>query len=103
MPSTQPKIVYGVVNADGSIKSGDTSQFSVYRQATGQYVISFTSGFIDIPAISGNQVLSDSLGQYNTDGIVFPFLSAQSATVLTGDSHGSKEDRSFSFIAVGPV
>ncbi len=98
---TETMTVWGVVNKDGSIGNG--KGFSITHQGGGEYIISFSPSFSGMPAISGSQVNYGSQNEDTRDGVVFPFLNAGSATALTGDSGGSKTDRSFAFIAIGPA
>lgn len=99
---TETMTVWGVVNADGSIGNG--TGFSITHQdGGGEYIISFSPSFSGMPAISGSQVNFGSQNENTRDGVVFPFLNGGAATALTGDGGGSKTDRSFAFIAVGPA
>jgi hypothetical protein len=93
-------IVWGEINADGSILSGQG--FESTRISTGQYSIVFTPTFPVTPAIVGSQTRYGNAGQNPVDNIVFPFVSNAQATALTGDNTGRLQDRNFSFIAVGP-
>ena len=93
--------VWGVVNKDGSIGAGNG--FSITHQGNGEYIISFSPAFSGMPAITGSQVNYGDQGQNTRDNVVFPFVNNGSATALTGDGGGSRTDRSFSFIAIGPA
>ncbi|MEJ8474656.1 hypothetical protein [Roseibium algae] len=99
--------VWGVVNADGNIKSGSqdrdgNNNFKIVKAATGTYQIQFNSSFSAIPAIIGSQVLWGNLNQSTLDNIVFPDLNKDGATAIVGDASGNPTDRHFSFIAKGP-
>jgi hypothetical protein len=93
-------IVWGEINADGSILSGHG--FESTRISTGQYSIVFTPTFPITPAIVGSQTRYGNATQDPRDNIVFPFVTNAQATALTGDNEGKLQDRNFSFIAVGP-
>lgn len=100
-------IIWGVVKADGTILSGSTGNgtgynFNVVNQSAGVYQIQFDDDFDATPAITGSQVLWGNLGQNSLDNIVFPYLNENGATAIVGDSNGSHQNRSFSFIAIGP-
>ena len=93
-------ISWGYINADGTIKDG-SGDFTVTRVDNGVYQVSFSREFIATPAVVGSQTGYGSLGQANTDGVAFPFVEQISFTAKTGDSKGSAQNRSFSFIAIG--
>jgi hypothetical protein len=90
------------VNADGSIANG-SEDFSVTNVETGVYVIGFTTNFVGLPAVVATQNRYGAVGQDNTDGVAMPLVSPGSATAVTGNSNGSKENRSFAFIAIGHI
>jgi hypothetical protein len=92
--------LWGAINANGTIASS-SGGFSVSHQGTGQYVISFRTLFQSTPSIVGSQTNYGALNQNPLDNVVFPFVDTGSATVLTGASNGSLQDRNFSFIAIG--
>ena len=94
------KTLWGVINADGKTDNG-SGGFNVIRQETGEYIITFSPTFSGTPAIVGSQVNYGSTSENTLDNVIFPLVNESSATVLTGDSHGSKTNRSFSFIAIG--
>ncbi|SUB01875.1 Uncharacterised protein [Pannonibacter phragmitetus] len=97
--------IWGVVNANGTIASGSGGEgdydFAVINEGPGVYQISFNGNFAGLPAITGSQVLWGTLSESPLDNVVFPYLTAASATAITGASNGSQQNRSFSFIAVG--
>ena len=99
---TTPAISWGTIAADGSITSG-SADFKVTKTAVGVYNINFNHNFSAIPAISGSQTRLGSQAEWPTDNVVFPFLTENSATAVTGDGSagGNHSDRSFSFIVVG--
>lgn len=94
------RIVWGVVDGAGVIVSSNDG-FKLTRTEVGEYNLTFNPPFSCTPAICGNQVLSGNTSQKTTDTVVFPFVKPDMATVTTGDSNGNREDRNFSFIAVG--
>jgi hypothetical protein len=96
------RTIWGSVNADGSIASG-SEDFSVTNVETGVYVIGFTTNFRSLPAVVASQNRYGSVGEYNTDGVALPMVTASSATAVTGDSGGKKQNRSFGFIATGHI
>ncbi|MCY7296892.1 hypothetical protein [Alteromonas sp. a30] len=93
--------IWGVIDKYGRVMSG--SGFSVKRDNDGEYVITFSTPFTALPAITGSQVLYGSTGEWPSDGVVFPILSTDSATAITGGKEEDISDRTFSFIAIGPV
>ncbi len=93
--------IYGTIGKDGNIISG--SGFEVTKQQTGQFTIDFEQNFNDIPAIVSSQTGYGNLDENTMDNVVFPFLSAGSATAITGDASGHPSSRQFSFIAIGEV
>lgn len=96
-----PMMVYGSIDKNGRITSG--SNFSCHRESNGTYRIVFSLPFSEAPAVVGSQTNFGSMGESTLDQITFPFVYKDSCTVLTGGSSGNAEDRSFSFIAVGPM
>lgn len=94
-----PKIVWGTINADGSVVDG-SDDFSVSVQGSGQYVISFSPTFSGTPAVVGSQTRFGNLGEWPSDTLCFPFVSGGSVTAITG-SGSNPGNRNFSFIAIG--
>ena len=93
------RISWGSVDKDGRAVSGGNS---VTKFGTGEYRINFAfSNPKNPPAVVGTQTRSANLTEANTDGIVFPIVSTAAATVNTGNNVGTREDRSFSYIAAG--
>lgn len=94
--------LWGEINADGSIASS-SGGFKVFPQQNqpGVYLIVFQTSFTTIPGIVGTQTRFGNIAESNTDGIVFPLVSADSATAKTGDGNGNAQNRNFSFIAIG--
>lgn len=99
------EIIWGVVNADGSIASGSGGagdyEFAVINEGPGIYQISFNGNFKGVPAITGSQVMFGSMTESSLDNVVFPYLTEANATAITGASNGAAGNRSFSFIAIG--
>jgi hypothetical protein len=101
-PTFAEYFVSGTINADGSVKSAGINGFTVQKQNSGQYLITFVPPFADTPAIVGSQTRFGNVNDENpSDNVVFPLLDNGSATAVTGDSDGNHRDRSFSFIARG--
>jgi hypothetical protein len=104
-PTPGPRVVAGVIRRDGAITSG--SGFSVLHQGGGNYLISFTPAFTQVPAVSVEHVWS--LDPNNQGGSIYDTASiagvnAQQLRVRTGFLQGftqQVEDRDFTFIAVG--
>jgi hypothetical protein len=90
------------VNADGSI-AGGSEDFSVTNVEKGVYVIGFTSNFHGLPAVVATQNRYGNVKQDNTDGVAVPMVASGSATLVTGNNGGSKENRSFGFMAIGHI
>ncbi|PTW61744.1 hypothetical protein C8N35_102460 [Breoghania corrubedonensis] len=93
------KTVWGTVSGNGDLLAG--AGCTISKQGTGIYVIDFTTSFSGVPALVGSQTGFGSQGQSPLDNVAFPFLTGGTATAVTGDNQGSKEDRQFSFIAIG--
>ncbi|MEQ6123239.1 hypothetical protein AAON49_03430 [Pseudotenacibaculum sp. MALMAid0570] len=93
------KTIYGTVAQDGRVISG--SGFLVQRQNDGIYVIDFEPGFSNIPAVVGTQTGYGDLGQNPLDGVIFPYINQGAVTAITAGADGRKQDRQFSFIAIG--
>ncbi len=91
--------IWGSINANGTKASGEN--YSVTLLETGVYVISFEPVFNGLPAVVGSQTRYGNIKEHNTDGVAFPLLSYATATAVTGNGDGSKENRDFSFIATG--
>ncbi|WGS47908.1 hypothetical protein LFL97_38940 (plasmid) [Burkholderia sp. JSH-S8] len=93
--------LWGSVQGNGTIVDG-SGGFTVRRESTGTYQLSFNSAFANNPAIVGSQ-WGYGGGQNTLDNVIFPALSGSGATVQTGDSNGKYTDRNFSFIAIGSI
>jgi hypothetical protein len=96
------RTIWGSVTSDGEIMSG-SGDFSVTNVETGVYVVGFSSSFKGVPAIVATQNRCGSVGEFNTDGVTAPLVSEGSATLVTGDGNGSKQNRNFAFIAIGHI
>ncbi|MGJ5175808.1 hypothetical protein ACQR16_17875 [Bradyrhizobium oligotrophicum] len=99
--------VWGVVNADASIQPGSSTNFTVESSQPGVYTINFDPPFTAPPAIVGTQCQYDKPGapinESTKDGLVFPQVTANSATVETGNSLSTWVPRTFSFVAMGAM
>jgi hypothetical protein len=96
------RILWGLVDSEGNLVGGSLGvSASKPDKKVGQYVINFPNQFRSLPAIVATQTNSGNLTESNTDGIVVPLLSIDSATLITGNNRSTPENRSFSFIAIG--
>lgn len=97
----QPRIVWGSIDKNGNILSGSDG-FSVGNVGAGRYKITFSPGFATLPAIIATQNNFGSGDEYNTDGVVVPFVDKGSCQVNTGGgTANSLQNRSFAFAAIG--
>lgn len=94
------RIIWGSINADGSIKSG-SDDFAVERTAGGKYTVSFNNGFSMTPAVVATQNNFGNSSESNQDSVAVPFVNKNSFEIVTGDSSGNIQNRSFGFIAIG--
>ncbi|AIO65358.1 hypothetical protein [Burkholderia oklahomensis] len=94
------RIIWGSVNADGTIKSG-SGNFAVERIDTGKYTVSFNAGFSTVPAVVATQNNYGGTNESNLDGVAVPFVNQNSFQANTGDGGGKPQNRSFGFIAIG--
>jgi hypothetical protein len=92
----------GIVAADGKVLSG-SGDFPVTNVETGIYVVGFSDSFRGVPAVVATQNRYGATRPDNTDGVAAPLVSEGSATLVTGNSGGSKENRSFGFIVIGNI
>ena len=90
---------FATVNADGTPVSKHRA--NVNRIGLGVYEIFFEPAFSSVPAIVGSQTRWDHADQSSLDNIAFPFVSKDGATAVLGSNTGDRDDRPFSFIAVG--
>ena len=88
-------IIRGNVAGDGTINEG--TGFSVTRDSTGSYMITFTLAFSDTPSVAVSAGSSTAAVTAQTGATI----SASSCAVFTF-SGGSVADLPFSFIAIGP-
>lgn len=93
------RIIWGSVNANGSIASG--SDYRVERTDTGKYVITFNTPFSRTPAVVAMQNNYGDSGQSNMDGVVAPFVNTGYCQINTGNNGNKFQDRSFGFVVVG--
>lgn len=93
-------ILWASVNADGTV-AASSGGLSVAHQATGTYVITFPA-YNMTPSIVGSQTRSNNSSEDNREGMVFPWVNKSYAIAITGDASGNQQDRSFSFVAIGP-
>ena len=93
--------LWGSVQGNGTVVDG-SGGFTVKRESTGTYQLSFSTAFTKTPAIVGSQ-WGYGGGQNTLDNVIFPALSGSGATIQTGDSYGKYSDRNFSFVAIGSI
>ncbi|MBV9451507.1 MAG: hypothetical protein JO345_37035 [Streptosporangiaceae bacterium] len=95
--------IWGVVNANGTTKSG--TGFKVDHVGTGIYTILFDKSFNVLPAVVTTQLFPgndpDSHGGDPRDNTVVAYIGNDRCRVITGQDNGDKEDRAFSFVAIG--
>ena len=99
--STQ--IIYGTVDAKGEKISGNS--FSSTNEASGRYRVRFEPPFASPPAVTTSQVFAGvhNNGGDSRDNALVITIEKDKVRIRTGNADGGTEDRSFSFIAVGPA
>lgn len=102
--STQPGMVWGTVNADGSIHSG--SNFECVLPAVGTYIVDFDPPLAELSSIVVTQNYPDwddpgHAGGSTLDNAVIVAANAGNVKYITGGSGGDKVSRNCSFVAVG--
>jgi hypothetical protein len=95
-----PTILWGTINADGTIESSSGGFTVTPGDEDGHYAIAFAVPFNTIPSIVGSQIGFGG-NENPLDNIVFPKLNNEYAKAITGDAQGNARNRSFSFIAIG--
>lgn len=84
----------------------DGSGFQVNKQPNGQYEILFLPPFSSRPSASATQVFQNfwdfSGGGDTRDNAVIVGIDNTHMVVRTGDANGTRTDRDFSFIVIGP-
>lgn len=93
--------LWGSVQGNGTIVDG-SGGFTVKRESTGTYQLSFSTAFTKTPAATASQ-WGYGGGQNTLDNVIFPALSGNGATIQTGDSNGKYTDRNFSFVIIGSI
>ncbi len=100
--ATTTTTVSGVVPADIPPQGYEGAGFTVLSHGPGEYSIAFEPAFSDTPAViaaqGGNFTHPDM-----TDGTVVGILTKSQCTIQTGDDKGNRDNRKFSFIAMGPM
>ena len=97
------RIIRGTVDASGSILAGQG--FTVGHGSPGVYDINFAVPFTGIPSATSTQIYPDiNFGTpgKTTDNSVINGISSTRVRFTTGDANGDLNDRSFSFIVMGP-
>jgi hypothetical protein len=95
------RIVRGIIAENGSILEG--VGFSVSHPEAGRYIVTFSTPFADVPAITANADRHPTA--FNGVWCVLTDLvTASSSELLTGNVFASPpwQDRTFQFIAIGP-
>lgn len=100
------RIIWGAVNADGTIKAG--SGFDSKRIAPGTYIVDWDATFPSMPSVVLTQNYRgwDDFGYEGgktTDNAVLIASDKNAIKVGTGDGGGNRTDRNFTFIAIGPA
>jgi hypothetical protein len=98
----EPTKVWGIVSANGVIAAG--TGFRVDHDQTGVYTIWYDSLFQVAPAVATTQIYpnsTDSTGGDTRDNSVVVYTNKASFRAVTGDNEGKKQNRDFSFIAMG--
>lgn len=89
-------LICGVIDSDGSKISGEG--FTVNKYATGNYIVTFTSKFTQVPAVvTTTCTVSGSLSGLDVTSICTPTV--ESCSIWTHDANGGAADRPFAFIA----
>lgn len=106
----QLRMIRGTVKADGSKLEG--SGFTVTRDRTGVYDVTFSTAFTDRPTVvvsqqfpddnhtSGGKI-SDTGGNTRDNALVVGVTNSM-VRIKTGDGDGDASNRRFHFIAIGP-
>jgi hypothetical protein len=99
-------IIWGCINADGSIYNG--TNFTPVPGPKGTYDIVYSTPFKSTPAVvtlqnykGWNDFSSD--GGNTKDNTVLVASDRQKCKIITGDNDGKKENRNFTFLAIGEV
>ncbi len=100
-----PRIVWGNVNANGTVYSG-SGDFRVVREDTGSYVVLYNTVFSGVPSVVSTENYP-GWGDINQDGgntkdntVLVASLSDR-CKINTGNDDGDRKDRNFSFTAMG--
>jgi hypothetical protein len=93
------RMVRGTVRRDGTRQYG--SGFESVRRNQGEYRITFTTPFADVPSAVASQI-ADSHDSKTTDNALIDFVDTKGITVYVGGAGGGKDNREFSFIVMGP-
>lgn len=89
----------GIVNADGTEGGGDTGEFSVTKNGTGDYTITFTTAFSAVPAFTATP--NANAGRFLAMDNAAPTASA--VRIVVRNSAGTATDTAFHFHARGPA
>lgn len=101
--NTNAAVSLAIVRGSGAGVSTDViagEGFTIAFPTTGQYIITFTTPFADVPAVSVTSMYPGILAMASHNGITLP--TASGFTVfLQSRSDGSPNNGPFSFIAIG--
>jgi hypothetical protein len=102
----QQHIVWGCVNANGTIYSG--TGFTPIAGETGVYDIVYSTPFRTTPAVVATQNYKNWTeftynGGNTRDNAVLIASDPQKFKLETGNNDGSKTSRNFTFIAIGEI
>lgn len=100
-----PRMVWGNVNANGSIYSG-SGDFRVVKEDTGSYVILYNTPFSQSPSVLNTEnypgwISIDDDGGNTKDNTVLVASLTDRCKIITGNDGGDRKDRNFSFAALG--
>ncbi|MDP9836023.1 hypothetical protein J2T09_000765 [Neorhizobium huautlense] len=94
------RFIWATIDPNGNVLAS-SEQVTVKRVDTGIYGIQFGLPYKVLPTVMGSQVLFGGDNQNPLDNVVFPMVSENGITAITGDASGSRSDRHFSFLALG--
>jgi hypothetical protein len=95
-PEHPVRMIWGFVDASANIIAG--KGFTMSRENTGTYRVNFTTPFLAKPCV----VVTIQIAGSPADNAVLSEHGEATCVILTGNSGGVKDNRSFSFIAIGP-
>lgn len=106
------RIIWGCVNSNGQKHSGSKDSeghyiFNVDKTGVGTYVVSYDESFRVTPAVvvTQNFISWEDFGYEGSntrDNCVLVASDKKKFKVITGNSEGTRIDRNFTFITIGP-